>query len=168
MAKRKTPSTRPARKRVPAAPTSDAAANKRLVRRWFDQVWNKQRGEMIETFLSPTCIAHGKAPDGGDAIGPGVFKDFHRAYLAAFPDLMIEVEDVVAEGNKAAIRWVAAGTHRGDGLGFPATHRPMRMQGMTFCTIKRRLIVEGWDSYDQHGMLQQLGMTAAPVGSRAL
>ena len=167
MAKRTPARRRSTRKAVPAA-SATVAANKRLARRWFDQVWNKQRAETIDALLSPTAIAHGKAPDGGDAIGPGVFKDFHRAYLAAFPDLTIEVEDVIAEGSKVAVRWVAAGTHRGDGLGFAATTRPMRIQGMSFVTIKRGQIVEGWDSYDQHGMLQQLGMTAAPVGSRAL
>ena len=118
--------------------------------------------------LSSTCLAHGKGADGGDAIGPAAFKEFHRAYLAAFPDLAIEVEDVIADARKAAVRWIATGTHRGDGLGFPATGESMRIQGMTFLTLKGGLIVEGWDSYDQHGMLQQLGMTAAPAGSRAL
>jgi hypothetical protein len=44
----------------------------------------------------------------------------------------------------------------------------MRMQGMTIVIVKGGQVVEGWDSYDQHGMLQQLGLTAAPVGSRAL
>ena len=52
--------------------------------------------------------------------------------------------------------------------GVRGNHPADANQGMSFVTIKRGLIVEGWDSYDQHGMLQQLGMTAAPVGSRAL
>ena len=168
MAKRKTTKTRRTRKNVPSASANPAAANKRLVRRWFDQVWNKHRAEAIDAMLSPTCIAHGKAADGGDAIGPALFKEFHRAYLGAFPDLTIEVEDVIAEGRKAAVRWVAAGTHRGDTFGFPATGRPMRIQGMTFVVLKGGQVVEGWDSYDQHGMLRQLGITGQPAGSRAL
>jgi steroid delta-isomerase-like uncharacterized protein len=165
MAKKKTVAKRKPRT---APPVSANAANRRLVRKWFDQVWNKQRAETIDAMLSPTCIAHGKAADGGDAIGPGVFREFHKAYLGAFPDLKVSVEDVVAEGGKAAVRWVATGTHQGGTLGFPATGKTIRMQGMSFVKIKGGRIVEGWDSYDQHGMLQQLGITTAPVGSRAL
>jgi hypothetical protein len=71
MAKRKAPPTSKARK---AATPSESSANKRLARKWFDQVWNKQRAGHIDAVLAPKCIAHGKAADGGDAIGPDAFK----------------------------------------------------------------------------------------------
>jgi steroid delta-isomerase-like uncharacterized protein len=75
---------------------------------------------------------------------------------------------VIAEGRKAALRWVATGTHQGDGLGIPPTGKTMRINGMSFILVKGGKIVEGWDTYDQHGMLQQLGLTSPPAGSRAL
>jgi steroid delta-isomerase-like uncharacterized protein len=165
MAKRKAARKSKTRK---AATPSEAGANKRLARQWFDRVWNKQNAGYIDAVLSPTCIAHGKAADGGDAIGPEPFKAFHTAYLNAFPDLKIVVDDVIAEGRKVAIRWVATGTHQGAGLGIPPTGRPMRINGMSFIVVKGGKIVEGWDSYDQHGMLQQLGLASPPAGSRAL
>jgi steroid delta-isomerase-like uncharacterized protein len=118
--------------------------------------------------MSPKCVGHGKAPDGGDTIGAEGFKSFHRAYLNAFPDLKVNVDDVIVDGRKVVVRWVASGIHQGDGLGFPATGRPMRIIGMSIVYVKGGQIVEGWDSYDQHGMLQQLGLSSPPVGSRAL
>lgn len=165
MAKRKTVRKRKTRT---ATPKSDASATKRLVRTWFDQVWNKKRAAHIDAMLAPTCIAHGKAPDGGDAIGPEPFKAFHQAYLDTFPDLRLVVDDVIVEGRKAAIRWVASGTHQGAGLGIPPTGKSMRITGMSIIVVKGGRIVEGWDSYDQHGMLQQLGLISPPAGSRAL
>ena len=167
MAKRK---ASPAKKKTRKAATasSEASAHKRLARRWFDQVWNKRRAQAIDEMMSPKCIGHGKAPDGGDTIGAEGFKQFQLAYLGSFPDLKVNVDDVIVEGRKMAIRWSATGTHQGDSLGFPATSKPMRITGMSIVYVKGGKIVEGWDSYDQHGMLQQLGLTSAPVGSRAL
>lgn len=167
MAKRKaSPAKKKTRKAAPAA--SESSAHKRLARRWFDQVWNKRRPQAIDEMMSPKCIGHGKAADGGDAIGAEGFKLFQQAYLGAFPDLKVIVDDVIVEGRKMAVRWAASGTHQGDTLGFPATGKPMRILGMSIVYVKGGKIVEGWDSYDQHGLLQQLGLTSAPMGSRAL
>jgi steroid delta-isomerase-like uncharacterized protein len=166
MAKKKTSRSRKARKAAPAS--TPVAANKRLARRWFDQVWNKRRTQAIDAMMSASCIAHGKAADGGDAIGADAFKLFQAAYLGAFPDLRVDVEDVIAEGRKVVVRWTATGTHQGDGLGFAATGKPMRINGMSFIVVKGGMVAEGWDAYDQHGMLQQLGVAALPAGSRAL
>jgi steroid delta-isomerase-like uncharacterized protein len=159
---------RKSKTRTVKAAVSPAAANKRLARRWFEQVWNKKRAQAIDEMMSASCIGHGKAADGGDSIGADGFKSFHEAYLGAFPDLHVDVEDVIAEGSKVAVRWTASGTHQGGSLGFAATGKPMRINGMTFVVMKGGKVVEGWDAYDQHGMLQQLGLGAAPPGSRAL
>ena len=149
-----------------APAVSPQSANKRLARRWFAQVWNRQRAEVIDQLFAPTGVAHGKGADGSAARGPDAFKPYHAAYLNAFPDLRIQVEDVVAEGRKVAVRWTATGTHRGDALGFAATQRPMRMSGMTFVVVRNGKIVEGWDSYDSLGMFQQLGIASAPAAGR--
>jgi steroid delta-isomerase-like uncharacterized protein len=167
MAKRKASSGKKKARKAATAP-SEASAHKRLARRWFDHVWNKRRAEAIAEMMSPKCIGHGKAADGGDSIGSDGFRSFQEAYLGAFPDLKVVVDDVIVEGRKMAVRWVATGTHQGDTLGFPATGREMRITGISIVYVKGGKIVEGWDSYDQHGMLQQLGLSSPPVGSRAL
>ena len=70
MAKRKV-SRGKKKTRKAAGAASDAGANKRLARRWFDQVWEERREKAIEEMMSPKCVGHGKAPDGGDTIGAG-------------------------------------------------------------------------------------------------
>ena len=61
-----------------------------------------------------------------------------------------------------AARWSGTGTHRGNSLGFAATNRPARFTGMVFVRIENGQIVEGWNLFNQLGMLEQLGMVMRP------
>ena len=76
--------------------------------------------------------------------------------------MKIQIEDILAEGDTVATRWAGTGTHQGDGLGFPATGRPVQFKGMTFVRVENGKLVEGWNSFDQLGMLQQLGVVNPP------
>ena len=134
-------------------------ANKALVRRWFEEVWCKGRVAAIDEMLASHGVVHGL---GADAHGPEGFKPFHAAYHRAFPDVTIQVDDIVAEGDIVAARWSGSGTHQGEGLGFAATGRPVRFSGMVFVRVANGQLVEGWNIFDQLGMLQQLGIVNVP------
>jgi steroid delta-isomerase-like uncharacterized protein len=133
--------------------------NKTLVQRWFSEVWNEGRADAIDEMLADDAVIHGL---GANLQGPAEFKRFHSAYRNAYPDVTIDVDDLVAEGDMVAVRWSAIGTHRGDGLGFPATGRRAQFTGMVFVRIKDGRLVEGWNNFDQLGMLQQLGIVSLP------
>lgn len=133
--------------------------NKALVQRWFSEVWNEGRADAIDEMLADDAVIHGL---GANLQGPAEFKRFHSAYRNAYPDVTIDVDDLVAEGDMVAVRWSAIGTHRGDGLGFPATGRRAQFTGMVFVRIKDGRLVEGWNNFDQLGMLQQLGIVSLP------
>lgn len=75
----------------------------------------------------------------------------------------ITLDHMVAEGDIVAARWSGTATHSGDGLGFQATGRQVRLSGMTFARIQNGKLVEGWNVFDQLGMFQQLGAIAVPV-----
>jgi steroid delta-isomerase-like uncharacterized protein len=134
--------------------------DKALVRLWFEEVWNKGRAAAIDEMLADDAAIYGL---GGDLRGPAGFKPFHTAYRDAFPDVSIQVHDVVAEGGIVAARWSGTGTHRGDGLGMKATGKVVRFQGMTFARTERGMIVEAWNVFDQLSMLQQLGAVSLPA-----
>jgi steroid delta-isomerase-like uncharacterized protein len=136
-----------------------SAENKALVRRWFEEVWNKGREAAIDDMLNSRATVHGL---GADLQGPEAFKGFHRAYRNAFPDVKIHIEDIVAEGDTVAARWTGTGTHRGDGLGFAATDRHVQFRGMLFVRVENGKLVEGWNNFDQLGMMQQLGTVNLP------
>jgi steroid delta-isomerase-like uncharacterized protein len=131
------------------------SANAALVRRWFDEVWNQGREATVDELLASNAVVHGT---GGDLVGPAGFKPFFRAYRSAFPDVRLRIDELVESGDVVAVRWNATGTHRGDGLGFAPTGRPMQMNGMTFIRVQGNRMVEGWNNFDQLGMLQQLGI----------
>jgi steroid delta-isomerase-like uncharacterized protein len=91
-------------------------------------------------------------------------KSFFRTYLAAFPDLRMEVEDVFASGDKAVARVRATGTHRGDFMGLQATERSMDVQLIDIIRFgDDGLAHEHWGVIDQLTMMQQLG--AVPAGT---
>jgi predicted ester cyclase len=62
------------------------------------------------------------------------------------------------EASRVAVRVILEGTHSGDGLGSKATGRPVRIAGIVIVRIIDGQIVEGWNSWDQLGLLQQLGL----------
>jgi steroid delta-isomerase-like uncharacterized protein len=134
--------------------------NKALIRQWFDEVWNTGRESAIDELMANGGLVHGL---GEDLVGPAGFKPFHRAFRDAFPDMIVHLDQVIAEGDTVAARWTATGTHRGDGLGFAATGRPVSFTGMVFARIADGKLVEGWNSMDQLGMMQQLGIVDRPA-----
>jgi steroid delta-isomerase-like uncharacterized protein len=135
---------------------SDSHANEQLLRRWFEEVWNKKREEAIEEMLSEDCVAYG-LPD-PDAVlrGPEQFKALHRSFCGAFPDLHITVEDVIASGDRAAARWRATGTHLGPDLGFPATGKKVTLDGASIGVIRDGRIREGWNMMDTGHLFESL------------
>ena len=134
--------------------------NKTLVTMWFEEVWTKGRVEAIDEMMAPNCVVHGLGPQAQDI---QAFKRFHAGYRNAFPDITITVDQTVAEGDLVAVRWSGAATHSGDGLGFRATNLPAKLSGMVFARIENGKLVEGWNNFDQLGMLQQLGVVALPA-----
>ena len=134
--------------------------NKTLVRRWFGEVWNEGRVAAIDDMLADHAVVHGLGAD--DLHGTAEFKHFHSAYRNAYPDITVHIDALVAEGDLVAVRWSASGTHRGDGLGFPATGRHVQFSGMVFVRVEEGKLVEGWNNFDQLGMLQQLGIVSLP------
>ncbi|HEX5601358.1 MAG TPA: ester cyclase, partial [Pyrinomonadaceae bacterium] len=106
--------------------------NKQLVRRWFEEVWNNGRVEAIDEMFDENGIAHGLSDDHENPIrGPQGFRPFHTVFREAFPNMMIVVEDVVAEGDKVAARCSVRGKHEGDFLGRAATQSPVQFTGIT-------------------------------------
>lgn len=132
-----------------------SAENKVLLRRWFEEVWNKGRSVAIDEMLTPQSVVHGL---GADLKGPAGFKPFHSAYRNAFPDVTVQIDAIIAEGDIVAARWSGTGTHRGDGLGFAPTGRRVQLNGMVFVRVEGGKLVEGWNNFDQLGILQQLGV----------
>jgi predicted ester cyclase len=131
-------------------------ANKLLLRRWFEQVWNQKSEAAIDQMFGKDGKSHGFPDADSLLVGPEAFKAVHRVFCGAFPDLHVEVEDVVAEGDRVAVRWRVTMTHMGDHLGFPARGRKGTLDGSSFLIVKDNQVIEGWNQMDLQALMQKL------------
>jgi len=135
-----------------------AEENNALIRRWFEEVWNKGREEAIDEMFAEDGIVHGLSDEGEAPLrGATGFKPFFRKFRGAFPDIEVIVEDTVSEGDKVAARCTVRGKHQSDSLGIAATQQPMEITGMAMVRVRDGKIVEAWNNFDFMTMFKQLG-----------
>ncbi len=136
-----------------------------IVRRWFDQIWNERREDLIGELLSEETIAHGLTDVSGKTLrGHDGFKNLFYAFNTAFPDLRISVEDVVSERDMVVARCTVRGLHRGEGLGVPPTNKSVEFTGLCMMKINDGKITEVWNQFDFMNMYQQLGVLSLTLG----
>ncbi len=88
--------------------------------------------------------------------------DFFRALLVAFPDLHMDVEDLIAAGDKTVARVRTTGTHRGDFMGIPPTGSSVKMQLIDIMRFDGSgQVCEHWGVADMLSLMQQLGVVPA-------
>lgn len=130
-----------------------------IARTWFDQVWNKGAEQVIDQLMSPTAKFHGLAPPAeAPIVGPAGFKPFYRQFRDAFPDIHIDIDKLVTQGDTVAMHCTVTGTHTGDTLGAPPTNRPIRITGMGMARMENGQIAEAWNTFDFMSLYQQLGL----------
>jgi hypothetical protein len=137
---------------------SEQERNRELSRQWFEQVWNQRRPEAIERLFAADGIAYGLDPQTAPpGRGPVSFIPFWTRFCGAFPDLRVAVEDVLAEGDKTAIRFSFRGTHLGNQLGSAPTGKTIAATGIAIIRWRNGQIVEGWNEFDALGLMKQAG-----------
>ena len=130
-------------------------AEAEFMHRWFEEVWNNKNEAAIEELFAEDGIGYGLGAE--NIVGPEQFKVFHRAFVAAYPDLRVTVEDSVVEGDKIAVRCKVTGSHDGDGIGVAATNQPVEFTGMVIVRVKDGKIVEAWNEFNFMEMYRQVG-----------
>ncbi len=107
-------------------------------------------------------VGSGSASQGRQSPSLARSSGAHRRWvlgpLGAFPDLEVPLEEVLAEGEKAATRYTMRGTHRGTLMGIPPTGRQVEITGMNVMRLSGDRLVEKRDEYDLLGILEQLGV----------
>lgn len=106
--------------------------------------------------LAEDFVEHEEMP-GLEPSKDGVKQLFHM-YRAAFPDLRMEVQDVLVSADKAVARVRATGTHQGEFLGMAATGKSVDVQLIDITRFgDDGLAREHWGVFDALAMMQQLG-----------
>jgi predicted ester cyclase len=148
------PSTLPPAKHITGAP-STREANRKLVERFIEEVWNKGNFDVADEIFHPeaTSPSAPTLPPGGEGVRviAGMFR-------SAFPDYSMEITHIVAEEDRVAARFLQGGTHQGELFGIPATGKTARWSEIGILRVADGKVVESWYDVDLLGMMQQLGV----------
>ncbi len=143
--------------------------NKTIVRRLFEEVWNKGNLSLVDELFTTNYEHHdASSPDFGR--GPESEKKRATLYRTAFPDLRLTIEDIIAEGETVMARWSCRGTHKGDLSGIAPTGKQFTISGVSIARFAGNKMVEGWINWDALGLMRQLGVvpeTAKPKAAAA-
>ena len=134
-------------------------ANKAAIRRWVDNGLNKGKLDVVADVIASDFVCHG--PGGTTLNGIQETVDFMAAYLRAFPDISVTIEDQIAEGDCVVTRVTFQGTHKGPLGEIPPTGKPVRFSGVWIDRFANGKAVEEWDSFDELGLLRQIGALPA-------
>jgi predicted ester cyclase len=150
----------------PAPATTGPGDLSEASRRLLEQTFNDGKLELIDQLVASDAINHDPAtPAEMRALrGPDVFKRTVSMYRAAFPDVRITVDDVIAAGDKVVLRWHSEGTHRGPLAGLAPTGVHGTVTGISIDRWKDGKVVETWAEWDNLGLARQIG-AAPPEGS---
>jgi steroid delta-isomerase-like uncharacterized protein len=141
--------------------TALTTSNKATVRRFCDAMNTGDPEIMaatIDELVEPDARIRTPLPiqaAGAQALAE-VFGRLHRT----FADLHVEIEDLIAEGDKVVARNSVTGTHAGDYMGFPATGRSVAYDEIFVFRLAGGRIVETWGVVDVFGQMRQLGVWA--------
>jgi steroid delta-isomerase-like uncharacterized protein len=136
--------------------------NKAIVSRFYREVLNGKNMQVAEEVLDPNFKDWAAPPH------PGSELDFLKGFWphvwrTAFPDWEITPQDMLADGNKVAVRYTATGTHTNDFMGIPGSGKRINVTGMNLFRLENGKIAEEWGNMDMMGLMQQLGAIPSPA-----
>jgi steroid delta-isomerase-like uncharacterized protein len=138
-----------------------AELNKEVVRRFYQELWNERKMAVVDEIFAPDCVTHQLSS--GAAIetasrDPETVKHHVAQWVAAFPDLRFEVEELLADGDRVVSRSVMHGTHEGDWHGIAPTGKQVAIRMMVIHRIAGGQIAEDWVLVESLGFFHQLGL----------
>ena len=131
--------------------------NRQIVTRYFEEVWNQGRLDVIDELVAPNYVNHSPGTS-NPAPGPVGLKPIVAALREGMPDVKFVIQDMVVTPNKVAVRVVMTGTQTGNFFGIPATGRRVSVNQFQIEHIENGKIVEHWRQTDDLGLMRQLGL----------
>jgi predicted ester cyclase len=125
--------------------------NKELVRRYNEEIWNGHDLEKAREYL------------GGDHFDESI--EHVRQFLAAFPDVQVTIEDLIAEGDKVVARLRASATNKGPFAGRPPTGKKVEFRSFRIYQLSGGKIIDTWAMQDRLGLMEQLGLVQSAGGN---
>lgn len=131
-------------------------ANRRLIRRYFEEVWNEGRLDVLDELLAPDYLNHSPGIP-NPRPGPADLKPIVAGMRIGIPDLHYQLLDLVVTEDKAVAYVSVTGTHKGPLFGIEATGRKIDVRQMQIEWIRDGRIWQHWRLTDDLNLLRQLG-----------
>jgi steroid delta-isomerase-like uncharacterized protein len=135
-------------------------SNIKIVREYTERVFNAHNPELASEYVTPDVKWHGGTL--GTVEGAEGLVGLLQGFIGALPDLNAQEQDIVADGDTVAVRFVVEATHRGDLLGIPPTGRRVRWDAVDVYRLKDGKISEEWAADDLTAILNQVGAYTPP------
>jgi steroid delta-isomerase-like uncharacterized protein len=135
---------------------------KALERRLYEECNKGKEAALavIDELYATDIVYHSST--GRDIRGIKDYKQHISEFYSAFPDLHFTIDDMVAEGDKVAVRFTGTGTNKGAFMGIPPTNKKITVWEIEIDRFAGGKFVEGWSRYDTLGLMQQLGLIPTP------
>jgi steroid delta-isomerase-like uncharacterized protein len=133
--------------------------NRRIIERYFEEVWNEGKLEVLDELLSEAYLNHTPSTP-NPRPGPEGLKPIVAAIRTGFPDLHFRIEDVVATPDRVVARTLMTGTHLAPLFDLAPTGRRISVSQINIERIEAGRIAEHWRVTDELTMRRQLGVTA--------
>lgn len=135
-----------------------ASDNKQVIRRLFEEAWNRGQLDVLEELIDPKYQAHDPLLGVLDLKG---YRSSIKSYRTSFSGLNFVIDEMVSDGNVVATRWTARGTHTGPFGALAPTGKTAEVKGISFSELKNGKLIRTSSQMDTLGLMQQLG--AAPT-----
>jgi steroid delta-isomerase-like uncharacterized protein len=132
--------------------------NKTVMRRILTEIVNQGNLALAEELVAPDYVY--RAPGSPEYHGPNGMRDLVSSYRSAFPDLQLEIQEMIAEGDKVVTHYTLRGTHQGNLEGIPPTGKQMVTPAIIISTFRDGKLIEEYEVIDTLDMLTQLGVSA--------
>ena len=131
--------------------------NKIIVFRFINEAYNKRNLTVGDESLAANVVLH--IPD-ADIEGLKGWKQYASGFLTGFTDIVVHVEDTIAEGDKVVAHWTCCGVHTGKLQGISPTGKQVTLTGIGIYRFAGDKIEEIWVWNDSLGMMRQLGVVS--------
>jgi predicted ester cyclase len=138
-----------------------SAQNKAVMRRIYEELWNQGNFDVLDELVSPDYVGHLPTPPGAPTGRDGLVW-LIQTYRSAFPDVHVQIEDQIAEGEKVMTHVIFQGTHENQFMHIAPTGKTISVEAFILTRFENGLNVEGWVGLDRLVLMQQLGAIPAP------
>jgi len=129
--------------------------NKQIARSFFEQVLDQGRFDQYAESHAKDFVAH--AGDHNATLEEDIAAA--KEERQAMPDMSMTVNQILADRDLVAVYWTASGTNTQAGMGFPATGKKIKIDGMTLFRFKAGKISEEWSVWDMLSVMRQAGLS---------